>query len=344
MAATAHWTAAPDFPVHGSPRDKLGSAVKLATLVPAAAPRQPCQFQLSDRFVELTPLASPQDEGLDPAEREAMIECGTRLEYLKLALKRQGGLGRVDLFPDLDRPTLAARVHAGNSGARDLHEQKLFDAMTAGASNPRRLELPISDATLDCLHHGMTGERAWLEFARSENSRQRLLDLTQASGRLQLKEIRLQSETLIRSSHGAWEAAGFTGTTLHERFSRWRKPAIAFRVRPASEPTPASQTFAEPVSSHAVLAVLKTKTDDKHGWLGAGQMLARLLLQARTLNLACTPFLDVLQRPELRAALRTTIGHKGFTQVILQFAGTPTTSHLPSDPNFPATTTASSVG
>lgn len=325
MAATANWTAPTDFPVHGSPRDKLGFAVKLATLASTAQRWQACRFHVSDQFAELSaePQSAPQMS--DATERDAMIHCGTALQHLKLALKRYGCFGRVELFPDLDQPTLAARVHSGSGGTRDEADRELCNALEVkGASllNPPRLELPASETTLDLLGRALPGERGWLEFARSESSRQRLLELLHANSRVRLKEIRFPNETLVRTPDGAWESAGFTGTTLHERFSRWRKPTLAVKVRPAPALHEPSAPSAPP-PTNGTFAVLKTKTDDKHGWLAAGQMLARLLLHTRALGLACVPFLDVLQQPELRAELRTTIGHKGFTQVILQFGAMP---------------------
>ncbi|MGC3956733.1 MAG: hypothetical protein QM813_01840 [Verrucomicrobiota bacterium] len=342
MAATTHWTAA-DSPKNGSPRDKLGLAVKLATLAAAASSQhQPWQFQLSDQFVEVSaaPLTAWDSA---PDERTAMIHSGTALQHLKLALKRCHCFGRVELFPDLDRPNLAARVHPGGSGARDEYEQQLSAALEVGEIDSPRLETPSNAMTLTALNQAMPGERGWLEFARSDTSRQRLMELLKTSSHKQVKAIQRQNETLVQSPDGMWESVGFTGTTLHERFSRWRRPTPAGKMRAAPSPNQAISTPNDLDAATGTFAVLKTKTDDKHGWLAAGQMLARLLLQARTLGLACTPFLDVLQRPELRAELRTAIGHKGFTQVILSFTGLYIEAPIPSVAHYPTTATGSAT-
>jgi hypothetical protein len=74
----------------------------------------------------------------------------------------------------------------------------------------------------------------------------------------------------------------------------------------------------EPAITDAMLAIVKTKTDDKHGWLAAGQTLARTVLQAQALGLSWAFFSPVRQR-SARSALRTSVGHKGFAQVILRF-------------------------
>jgi hypothetical protein len=72
-------------------------------------------------------------------------------------------------------------------------------------------------------------------------------------------------------------------------------------------------------------------------------MLARLLLHARALSVACTPFLDPLRHAELRSELRTAIGHKGFTQVILHFSGLQIEASLPSPARYATTATGSST-
>jgi hypothetical protein len=66
------------------------------------------------------------------------------------------------------------------------------------------------------------------------------------------------------------------------------------------------------------LAVVKTKTDDKYGWLAAGQTMARAVLQAQAWGLPWA-FFHQVRRREAREALRLGIGQKGFAQVILRF-------------------------
>jgi hypothetical protein len=148
------------------------------------------------------------------------------------------------------------------------------------------------------------GERGWLEFAQSENSRQRLVEIIQTNEQrgMNLDASRIQS-------------ANFSA--MGGPISRWSKPLFAFGGRSmlAAKVTLASERpLAIPA---ATLAVVKTKTDDKHGWAAAGQTMARAVLQAQALGLSWSFFSRVRIR-EAREALRTGIGHKGFAQVILR--------------------------
>jgi len=67
------------------------------------------------------------------------------------------------------------------------------------------------------------------------------------------------------------------------------------------------------------LAVVKTKTDDKHGWLAAGQTMARVILQAQVLGLSWSFFNQAVRPRAVREALRTGIGQKAVAQAILRF-------------------------
>ena len=73
-----------------------------------------------------------------------------------------------------------------------------------------------------------------------------------------------------------------------------------------------------PAVTTALFAVVKTKTDDKHGWLEAGQTMARIILQAQAMGVSWA-FFDPVRRRAVREELRTGVGRKGFAQVILRF-------------------------
>jgi len=288
-----------EFPVNGSPRQKLMFALKYAALAPTESDWQPWHFRMADTHLELMTKSAPAREASDPEGRELMIGCGAALLYLKLALKHFGCLGRVALFPDLGQPALVARVHFGFCRERDEQEKHFFDAMTGSRANFSPLgETPVFETMLDALSHAAAGERGWLDFVQSEMSRQNVLKIT-LSG---------------------------------DRASRAARPLFAFGVRNVD----AWNVAVEPVPA-ATLAVVKTKTDDKHGWLEAGQTMARTVLQAQALGLSWE-FFNPVRRREARAALRMGVGHKGFAQVILRFG--PFTADEPARETAPVTAMA----
>ncbi len=304
MSASSTWNVSEsEFPANGSPREKLVFALKYAALAPNESGWQPWHFRMEDTCLELLAKHKPEQETVDPDGRELMIGCGAALQYLKLALKHFGCLGRIALFPDLGKPSLVARVHFGFCRERDEQEKLLFKAMNGSGTNPSPLEAtPVTETMLTALSRATAGERSWLDFLQSETSRRHVLKITLSAG-------------LAANGSGP-------GFASNDRMA----DAWNMTVAPmAADPT-------------ATLAIVKTKTDDKHGWLEAGQTMAGTVLLAQALGLSWG-FFDRVRRREARAALRLGVGHKGFAQVVLRF-GPFTVNDTPTRPAAPATAAA----
>jgi hypothetical protein len=254
--------------------------------------------------LELVARETPAPEAVDLDGRESIIGCGSALLYLKLALKHFGCLGRVALFPDLDKPALAARVHFGFCHERDAREKLLFEAISKCRPNVSPLGgIPVSEALAGALGRAASRERGWLDFVQSEMSRQLVMEIRQAGDQLRMN--------LQRSAGGSTDFAA-------EGRRRGVRRFFVFGGR-RMDSTNAAVEAAPPLTDPApALAVVKTKTDDKHGWLAAGQTMARTILQAQALGLSWG-FFNPMRRREAREALRMGVGHKGFAQVILRF-------------------------
>jgi hypothetical protein len=210
----------------------------------------------------------------------------------------------VGLFPDLDEPALVARVHAGSGREPEGPEKLLFAAMKGGrASSARSVETPVSETMLAQLSQAVAGERGWLEFAHSEGSRQRVWELALAGESRGLNPGR--SPALARNAAPLISA------------SRWSRPFFAFGTHKMELPKVVVETPRPLSPPSGTLVVVKTKTDDKHGWLAAGQTLARVVLQAQALGLSWS-FFNQVRRRATREALRLGLGHKGFAQIILR--------------------------
>ena len=291
------------FPANDSPRKKLMFALKYAALAPTESGWQPWHFRMADTYLELLAKNSPTREDADPDRREFMIGCGSALQYLKLALKHFGCLGRVELFPDLGQPALLlARVHFGFCRERDAQEKFLFDAMTGSRTNNSPLgAILVSETMLAALSHAASGERGWLDFVQSETSRQQVLKITLTGDRwwMSFDRSRIQPVNAPAAGNGSYRTQPFSD------FDGRNADVGNISVR-------------ESEFSTATLAVVKTKTDDKHGWLEAGQTMARTVLQAQALGLSWD-FFNPVRRREAREALRRGVGHKGFAQIILRF-------------------------
>ena len=228
-------------------------ALKYAALAPVESGWQPWHFRMTDTHLELLAKHSPAREEADPDRREFVIGCGSALQYLKLALKHFGCLGRVEPFPDLGQPALVARVHFGFGRERDAQEKLFFNAMTRSRTNRSPLGgTPVSETMLAALSRAAAGERGWLDFVQSETSRRQVLKITLAGNQWRVSFDRPDIQS--------------TNASVEENTSRRSQPFSTFGGHNADG---WNMTEHHSEFSTATLAVVKTKTDDKH-WLAGG--------------------------------------------------------------------------
>ncbi len=300
-ANTVSNIAGSDFPATGSPRQKLDHALKQVRSAATLNGHHAWQCQLNDQFVELSAPASPGSDIYDPDGRECLIRCGSALWQLKLVLKRFGCLGRVELFPDMSRTDLVARIYCGAGPACAPADSALFEALARKASKSSSWNEPeASESILQPFQStGTVGEKAWLEFAQCGTSRDRLA-------------------ALAESSPSRPAVAGYQVTPPESsRVAQWTKPLLTFVVRGGETKKMTFETGERRAGEMGVLAVIKTKTDDKHGWLATGEAFARIKLQARASEIASQIFDQAFQNRRVREVLRLSFGRKGFVQSVV---------------------------
>lgn len=291
------------FPANGSVQEKLGYAVKCAALAAPTDEWQPCHFRLCDKHIELS--AAPNRPVTDDSDdRKLMIQCGAALFRLKVVLKHFGCLGQVEAFPDLERVSLVAKIHFGSGRACGAQESGLFEAMARDKNTTTTpCEIPVDESIIDIFRFGVAGEKAWLEFSQCELSRNRLEALAQPGTQSTAASVRSQMQP------------------NNSRVRHWTRPLLTLIVRADDSENLAVEigVSGRRATEMAALATLKTKTDDKHGWLAAGQTIVRAGLRAGALRISSQVFDQNFQHRHMREELRTTIGHKGFVQAIIGF-------------------------
>jgi hypothetical protein len=311
MTTASNWNVSPtDRRAPETFSEKLSTALAEAASAFGREHWQPWKFQIEDQFVELFMGAENETETVADW-REKIIRCGAALQLLKLSLKRQGCLGRVKLFPELDRPFLVARVYLTDGGRGHEPDSLHFDDTAPGLFQPAG-DAPISGTLLYLISHAVAGERCWLELAQGQRSRERLLELAGMNEQW-LFEISGERPASPPASPGSeTKPAGYNG---------WQKFILGVKLR-APVPVPETGKELDTPAMSGTFAVIKTKTDDKYGWLAAGETNTRLQETARKLGVSCTFFNHALRKPAVRQELRTNIGHKGFGQAIVQLKTT----------------------
>jgi hypothetical protein len=283
--------------------------------------RPPVQVRLGTGFAEL--LVDTKDEtGVEIRDdRESIIRCGTALFHLKLALKREGSVKQLELFPDLDRLSLVARIGCGSSCNCKAEQSAIIE----GFSQSQREVAPITEAhisnrILASLSAVGASGKAWLDFSRSELSRKQLCEIETSKERL-LRAGSHHDEGLVAQVVPTGpKPIGVIRSTLE--YLRLSQVAALFLGQPNQ--TLGSGTSTAPNGVKApdqmeALAIVKTKTDDKYGWLAAGEVIARVRLEAAKLNVPSEVFGQAFLERQARQELRTAIGRKGFVQAIMGF-------------------------
>jgi hypothetical protein len=306
MSARAIWSLTEDnFPARGSSRQKLEFAARYAALAPAKGHLPLWNFRVAETQLELIAKDPLPPKVVHLEEHQSMIACGAALLYLKLALKHFGCLGEVALFPELDEPRLVARIRFGSCRRLDPQEQVLFEAMNGSPSHLLPgCETPFSEAMLAALSQAVAGERGWLDFIQSEMNRKRVMEIVLGDDQVWMNFDRAPARQTNPAEEG--------------RYLRWPRRLFAFGGRNLDSRNAVKEPVRQLPGHAATFAVVKSKTDDKHGWLAAGQTMARTILQAQALGLSWE-FFNPMRRREAREALRVGVGRKGFAQVILRF-------------------------
>jgi hypothetical protein len=283
-------------------------------------------------------------------DRDRLIQCGEALFHLRLALQRLGRIRQVQLFPDLEDLSLVARIPCEFSC--DLNA---LESLTAEELLRNRNEfMPVNEAAvsgqiLARLATVGTNGRAWLDFSQSGLSRKHLYDLEMSSHSYSSTASRYDEELMPQALAAAprlkeaiKDALGFFGASR----------IGSLLLGPSNRgPTVGSIDGAQPevktIREMESLAVLKTKTDDRYGWLAAGEVMARARSEAHGLGITSQVFGQAFRKKGPRQELRNIIGHKGYVQAIIGFGSQSVTSNIGFDLSTstqpPASATASQI-
>ncbi len=317
--ALAIWSAAiDDFPVGGSPAEKLAALVPFAILAPSSHNAQPWLFRIADDALELRADRRRRLPVADPDDREMIIGCGAALGCLNIALRTFGYAGHVTVRPDPDHPELLARVGLGAPHLPDEHDHALFRAMhqrkTYRLPFHRRTPEPrlMSDLEAIARHRG-----AWFRIFQSDARRMALTDLVSEGDRRQM------ADPAFRRELASW---------LHSNRSRTRDgmPGWTHGFGPASAAALPLivRTFdtGDGKSAHdetlalgsPLLAVLGTWTDTPADWMQTGRALIDLLLHGLTEGVTASYLNQPVEIPALRQRLASLVGQSAYPQLVLR--------------------------
>jgi hypothetical protein len=303
----------------------------------------PVQVRLRAGLAELSVNTQSASEVQLLDDRDLLLQCGEALFHLKLVLQRFGRIGQAQLFPNLDHLSLVAKIPCEFNCDTDVLESVAMNELFRHRHEfISTTETPVSNQVLARLAMVGTNGRAWLDFSQSGLSRQQLCDI----------------ETSSHSCEESQSQTAATGPGLREAIT----DALGFfgvgRLGSLLLGTPTrnltvDSTYKAPdgiktIHEMGSLAVLKTKTDDRYGWLAAGEVMGRARLEAQTLGVSSQVFDQAFRERRPRQELRNIIGRKGFVQAIIGFGSRSLTDAnsgfaLPSSTQPPASPAPSQI-
>jgi nitroreductase len=253
-------------------RRVLADCVRVATAAPSLHNSQPWVFGISGPAVEVHTDPVRRLAAADPDGREQLISVGAAILNLSLAVRRAGYRAHVDLLPDPDDPTLAARVVAADPAPADERIRTLAAAIPHRHTNRDAFaRVPVPAAALTQLRDAAAEEEAVLIVADPAG----VAELARSADRWLRSQVDYQRE-----------------------LARWTGPEARH------DGVPAWAAGSAPLfGPHTTIAVLATRGDSRLDWLRAGQALQRVLLTATLLGLATTPISQPVEVPEVRRAL-----------------------------------------
>jgi nitroreductase len=304
----------------------LRGCVRAASLSPSLHNSQPWRFRITGTAVEVFVDRERQLHELDPLGREMLISVGAAVFTLRLAIRREGWMPSLSLFPESGEPELVARIQLARRSPPPAGVRALADAIAERHTHRHPLASAVVPAdAIEQITKAASDEGATLTIAGAV-SRDAILGLGRVA------EQRLRARGAYRAELGRW-----TRPTPHRRDGI---PSAAIGPWDAMERMPMRDfglmqpqvwRTAERFETHPTIAVLATHGDGRLEWVRAGQALQRVLLVATCLHLATTPISQPVEVPAVRAMLTRTDADQWAQMVVRLGYGTP----APASPRRP---------
>jgi hypothetical protein len=312
-----------------APAETLRLTVSYGVLAPSIYNTQPWLFRLEGDALELRADPTRALPVTDPDYRELTISCGAALMNIRVALRHFGYAGDVTLLPDVDQPTLLARVRTGPRAEEMDEDRTLFFAIERRHTNLGEFEpRPVPDAFLEVLRASAQHECAWLRFVTKESDRVALADLITESDCIQ------GSNPMRRSEQAEWAARARVGSPeggsepSSEPSGRISFDAAMQREAMAGIEAQAARDVRVVLRS-PVVTILGSSGDGVQDWLATGQALERVLLRAAAEGVFAYFPNQPIRDPRLRPWLRLVAAHEGAPQLVLCMGYAPPPSTTP---------------
>jgi hypothetical protein len=303
-----------------SPRD-VAAVLETAGLAPSVHNTQPWAFRVTPEVIELHADPSRRLPVADGQDVELRIGCGAALLNLRLALEARGVRPEVARLPDRDRSGLVAGIRHGGPAVATPQVRELLAAVPRRRTNRHPFsEVPVGVPDQQQLCRAAAVEDASLHLVHNRARRTEIGELARRAHRMQM------ADPAFRAELAAW-----TGTST----DRPDGVPVSSGARPAGQDRWVLRDFTagagperipgKDFEDEPLIAVLTASLAGALGDVQAGEALQRVLLTATVEGLAVSYLSQLVEVPEVRAAMHQLLGTLRPPQVVLRIGhGWPT--------------------
>ena len=321
-----------DYPMAGTPEERLRFLLGYAILAPSKHNTQPWRFRIDGDAVDLFADRSRALPVVDPDGRGLVMSCGAALGHLRVAVRYVGYEGIVERFPNANDPDLLARLRLGRGHDPTADDDRLFDAIPRRRSNRHAFDdRPVPTELLDALCALAQREGVTLQVVTSNEGRDDLADLVAEADHRQSADPRFRNELAawVHPNHAAARDGmrGY-GFGIGDLMSH----AGPFVIRTFDIGTISAPTGRFLAAGSPALLVLSTLTDTASDWLATGEALSQVLLCARAAGLSSSFLNQPVDVPDMRPRVRDVAGGPAFPQLLVRLGYGPEVKPEPRRP------------
>lgn len=316
--AREHWLIDPvDYPLEGSPREKLEFLLRYAVLAPSSHNAQPWLFRIGEAHVDVLADRTRALPVVDPFDRELTIGCAAAAEMLAVGMRAHGHLGELKALPSPEEPDLIVRVGIGPASPPSERDRAMRDAIVSRVTDRRAFS---GEAVPAAAQEEMAAAAAMhgVAFAAvaERDGKHAIAELVAEGDRRQFADPSFRRE-LAQWLHPRMTGDGLAlgSNEILDIFT----PVAALVVRSFDIGAGQAARDLELAEHSPLLVVLATSGDDPTAWIAAGRALAAVSLTATLHGLSGSYLSQPIEIADLRGKLAAAAGASGTPQLLMRF-------------------------
>jgi len=276
--------------------------IELACRAPSVHNTQPWHWRVVDEAtIELHADRSRQLHVSDPSGRNLALSCGAAIHHGYVAAQALGLTPAIELMPSRDDENLLARISL-TSGAPTDKALETLQALEERCTDRRRFtSWPVPDSRLAHLAKAASGWGVHVIPIIDVTARFRAEQLLKRALAVQASDPRFAEELRKWTVHSRVQGIPMANAAPPSHGRPSTRPN-RFVSASDAEAIEAAEAASVVESSDGLMAICSA-ADDLESWLGAGQALSALWLQATHDGLSIVPLSQVVEVDETRQAL-----------------------------------------